>query len=49
MKYYVATLIESNNYVLNEFDGLAQAYKFYLEDPAKRIILKQTTPEVVEK
>lgn len=48
MKYFVATLIESNHYVLNEFDNLNSAYKFYLENAGKRVVLKNVDPKVVE-
>jgi hypothetical protein len=49
MKYYVATLIESNHYILNEFDNLNAAYKFYLDDVSKRMIVKEISMEVKEK
>lgn len=48
MKYYVATLVGGNQYILNEFDSLTQAYKFYLEDASKRIVLREARPEVIE-
>lgn len=47
-KYYVATKIDSNQYTLNEFESLSHAYRFYLEDPVKRIILKTVNPEIKE-
>lgn len=49
MKYFVASNIDSNHFILNEFDNLGQAYKFYLEDAAKRIIVKEVKPEVTER
>ena len=45
MKYYI---VEKNGYDLRSFESLASAYKFYLEDVAKRIILKEVAPKVVE-
>lgn len=48
MKYYVANNIESNHFILSEFDNLNSAYKYYLEDPAHRMIVKEVNPEVKE-
>lgn len=49
MKYFVAVLVENDHYLLKEFDNLTHAYRFYLEEPNKRMILRGVNPEVVEK
>jgi hypothetical protein len=47
MKYYVL-IKESNQAEVREFDNLNAAYRFFLEDPVKREIVKPVDPKVTE-
>ena len=47
MKYYVL-IKEDNRAEVREFDGLSKAYRFYLEDPAHREVVKPIEPKVTE-
>ena len=47
-KYLVSEKNYKGEISLREFDGLSQAYKFYLENPARRTIMKEVNVKVVE-
>jgi hypothetical protein len=45
--YYVLTK-ENNTASVTQFDNLSQAFKFYLEDPSKREVVKLINPKIIE-